>query len=237
MITGGMGLSKMIKLEYDDCDTPYIELPADHRVAYHIYNMNGAFDVNAATGSTVMPGFLQWGEFFNLYRVITAQITVNWMNTGDFPVYVGALVVDATYPDWPGVSTDDDWKQWYTQLNSRPKGTCTRHLLTAQSGNRATFSDTLTINMARFIGQEEYVKGDLNWQATFSANPIRKVECALYAMSANGNLLPVTEIYHQVKVRMWVKMSDRVGLDSTKPEDYVDDTTLIPPDATFTGPS
>jgi len=53
---------------------------------YHFFKINSAYDIDAAYGSVAVPGFAEYGAFFQNYRVISARVkleaAVSGMTTG-----------------------------------------------------------------------------------------------------------------------------------------------------------
>jgi hypothetical protein len=121
------------------------------------FTPNGAYDVDPVLGSTSTPGFAEWSNFYNYYRVIKVSYKVEVANTENFPVRVYSILMN-TDPGTVGNS----------QFAGNPLSRS--HLLSVARGlDRATLSDTRQV--AEVVGTRG-VETEDNYRAQTNANPL-----------------------------------------------------------------
>jgi len=77
-----------VKLRYTESTTPSLGTTSVS-YAFQQYNMNGAYDFNNAAGSTTIPGFNEWSNFYYTNKVYAAKWFIQFINLGTSPLICG----------------------------------------------------------------------------------------------------------------------------------------------------
>jgi len=144
----------VVKLRYLNVDN--FEIPDSALNAFSVvnYNLNGLFDVSPSLGSKVVPGFEEWGLFYNSYRAIGCHVKVTVVNGSNFPQY---CQISALNPD--------NFSGSWDIIRSRRANQYTKTKLMQGTGNNGTIqSMSMYVPFSDLVGSSYLYRGNLNYE-------------------------------------------------------------------------
>lgn len=147
---------------------------------YKQFNLNGMWDVDPSILSTAMPGFSEWGFFYQYYRAVSCKITCQMTNTNTKPMY---FMIWAETPNQP---VPISW----AQLIERSANPHSKITTLEVVGSNTTRTLTMHINFAKLLGDTLDYKADNQWRGgILSSNPPSIFN--LYVAALNADALGV----------------------------------------------
>lgn len=201
---------KRIKLRYLDIDTPVLQFTQDvTTLVYNRYYINDPYDVNAAIGSTTMPGFTEWSTVYNQYMATYVKVTATFSgDVGNPPAYAG-IVFRPLY-------NETNWSTWANWM--KLKGNPIPHkrvLLSESGGSRSTVTLTVKCPLWRLFGNKPEFYGSGRFSNPVTSSPSHKIEGFVYMLTPGGQPFPATHSWAvQTEVTMWIKMFNKKTLES-----------------------
>lgn len=193
--------TRIVKLRYVDVDTPFIN-SATATFASNTYKINSAFDVNQLVGTTHMPGFAEWANFYLKYKVMATKISTEITNPSNKP-YIVQLRME------PDISAPLTWNN-YMQMQGNPY--CKTRSI-SQAGGLDKIHMSMYASLGRLLGNRLVYKTDTSYEAQTNANPARTMYGSITLLSAEPvTLIGTTGVYTRTTVTMWIKLWEPIRL-------------------------
>lgn len=161
---------------------------------------NACYDVDPILGSTSIPGFTEWSNFYSYNRVVAYQVDAAFANGDALPI---GLYFVHTNTD-PGVSGSN-----YSPMVSNPHGACTVLGPTSGAGTYRYRSPFITISSVVGTRAPEY---EDNYRGTTAANP---VDTTYFGIGLNAYSNDFTNgVSVEFSLRLRVRFFDRKILTS-----------------------
>jgi len=212
--------SQFVKLRYTDIDTPKLTFngTTDTQPS-HRYNLNSAYDPNATTGSSAIPGFSQYAAMYRFYKVMGTKITCTFFV--DDPTYNEPLMVGILMRDFAlGAYTVREWASMVRSNNN----SIVKMLIPAYKSTK--------VSMYRSCGQVmgnplEYKSSPI-YGSLYNQNPSSLLCGYIFASTAKPNEVspypPAITVWCKTEITYYVKfwqykypMHDSIDLDSREP--------------------
>lgn len=160
-------------------DTSYVAESATGTGGTHFYRLNSAYDVDTNVGSTTIPGFNEWQNFYTSYRVWRARIRV--IGTVNVSSSNGVCTVTLT-PNAYTATIPSNPKAWPVQPQSVFKV-----VPPVNAGSNAVARLDHTFNLPRLaaLTPQQY-KTDMDFTANVASNPSRQLYCAVTVQGNTG---------------------------------------------------
>lgn len=168
--------SQFVKLRYTDIDTPRLTFngTSDTQPS-HLYNLNSAYDVNAASGSSAMPGFSQYAAMYRFYKVMGVKIDCTFFV--DDPTYNEPLMVGILMRDfYLGTYTSSEWA---SMVRSNPNS-LTKMLIPAYKSTKCSMYRPL----GQVVGNPLTYKSSPVYGALTNQNPSSLLAGYIFASTA-----------------------------------------------------
>jgi len=203
---GGVGDSKIVKLKYTDITNTFMQFGSPSNSTYTEYFTNGAYDVSASLGNTAMPGYEEWTDFYNSYRVLRTKIKATFANNTDLPTYVGVFMDG--YTNSGALSNWANARELEGNLNNKSV------LLGGNTGSSSVKTLTLSRQLSTLVGDEDYLGDDDYAGLNPATNPVKLLTGWTYMLSGTGIGLggPNYSVVQDVQITMWIKFYDKVEL-------------------------
>lgn len=184
---------KFVHLRYVEITTMSLGNGASP-VAIYQYNMNNAYDVSAAIGTTIMPGFNEWTGMYQKFRVMASKITMEICNMQANPIYAGMFFnpSNTALPTWANI------------MESRGNRNSKQVLLQALPGPQSKMTLSLYRKMGDVWGNSKEYNSDVTFTGTASASPATQIPGFVYVLGYTSatNVGAINPC--KIEVDMWV---------------------------------
>lgn len=169
-------------------------------VASKEWQVNDAYDFDAAFGTSYPVGFLEWAAMYKFYRCFAVDVKLKVSNREDFPLVVTTLLSNLSSPSVINLEFQ----------NGNPYSKCLQ--MSAKYGK----SDTLTIHhrnvpFDRFIG-DRYFWTDPNYAAANTTSPVNKIFFGLSISSGGTAATLPNGVLVTAEFQVHVRWTERVAL-------------------------
>jgi len=157
------------------------------------FNVNGAYDMDAALGSRFVVGFPEWMNFYNYYRVEHATVSARFTNMNITPLTVLCYFTNSA-PSTSGVGARD--------LADGPNGK--KIFLGPYTGGKDTQALIMKRSMRNIVGDKMYTTSE-RYVGSSGTNPADLIYFSFYpsmAVSTNVDGL-VYEITVHVRITLF----------------------------------
>jgi len=192
----GIGAEKIVKLTYVDTTNKYIAV-ASGAVGYFEYNLNSAYDVASSVGSTAMPGFTEWSDFYANYRVLRTKITTKFVNNDTINQIVG-IAFRPIYNETGWGTSWDNWRK--LEGNAFNRSTA----LGDEDGGNNVKTVSVSMNLDKLWGDKLEYLADGGFSAAISANPTVILQGYVYTLEGAG-VSSSFSCNTETKVDMWIR--------------------------------
>lgn len=221
MVRSGQVSHRIIKFVFADNTHLYMEYIPTDTLHFYQYKLNSAWDPTTITANVGLPGFAQWSAFYKRYRVLGARYTVEFINTGSFPMYAGFY----TKPGDTAAPTT--WLQWKATAGLPY---CKQTLLSPAGTTGAKQTLSVYVNIAKFFGNKLSVMADDSFEAEVTADPVSLVNGMVYTLTGNGvagGLGVTSVVYTRCNITYFVKMYDKADIIPTDIEAELQDERML----------
>jgi hypothetical protein len=149
---------------------------------FRFYRLNSVYDVDTSLGSTSTPGFLEWANFFNNYRVWKTRVVAKGFIDGSGTAAGNCAQVSLVPNSFQAVLPSSQIS-WPVQPQSL---TSTVGLANYGGKNNVWLDKTFSIPSVMRITPTQY-RNDMDFSATVSSNPTRQGFVAL-AVTSNASV-------------------------------------------------
>ena len=163
--------SKEVLFSYTYADNNELDLSntnRDHRL----------IRTNDLTTSGNPAGFIQWGQFYNSYRVHDIEMNVTFTNNSDTPVYVGIALFPFGLFTLPGGFSYNRFRQFPT--NNFPNK---QMLLSGKNGSNNSVKFSIQADCETLIGNSNQFDAQVNFSGNFITGPINFLTAAIYCLN------------------------------------------------------
>lgn len=180
------------------------------------WQVNDAYDFDAAFGTSYPVGFLEWAAMYKFYRCFAVDVKLKVSNREDFPLVLTTLLSNLSSPSVIDLSLQ----------NGNPYSKCLQ--MSAKYGK----SDCLTIHhrnipFDRFIG-DRYFWTDPNYAATNTTSPVNKIFFGMSISSGGtGSTLPLGVLV-TAEFQVHVRWTERVALSTDATTKAMDERRATP---------
>lgn len=188
---------KLVKLRYVDTTTSFLPFAAAY-TSYQEYKLNSAYDVNSAVGSTSIPGYSEYAQMYNVYRVMGAKIKTTFSLDSDFthPLDVALLM---TSLQWSSPS--------YTVMQEYTRGN--RHVVNGVVTSQRPITLSMYRPLSKVWGASKSYRIDDDFQATIAGDPALKIYGYVAAMSPSATTTITTSLWTKTEITLYIAFSRR----------------------------
>lgn len=168
------------------------------------YAPTGIFDIDPHIASAAIPGYSEWANFYNYYRVHAFKYRVDFANleTSSVPMTVYCIPVTPTDPgDNVAFATASEYPgnpffkyKWITSKGGMDRATLTGY-----------------VNCKKFVGSKSYDYDD-NYSALVSGVPISNIWLVVGATSANTTF--TLGLAYQARITCYIEFYGRKRLNT-----------------------
>lgn len=179
------------------------------------FNLNDLNDPLNAAGTEEIPGLLEWGLFYNNFRVLHVRITTTFVNVFNQPVIVGVALrpmdADPLWSSWSNLKNIDS-----TNIPNQ------RVMLDPGLGPRDQCTIVVESPLSALLGDKNLYKADIGYAGvmprlnvgaggrTAGTSPTLKLQGFAYIMTRNGLAATAnTEVQLMTKIEYYVEMFGR----------------------------
>lgn len=174
----------VVKLRYLNVDNP--QIPANALLPYSTITLiaNGLWDVSPLVASSAIPGFSEWGNFYESYRAISIHIKATFVNNLNFPQYCFIYVPGRSAP------TPVSWTDF---RQTKGNQYCKMALMQATGNNGTTRTLSMFVPFADLIGNKQLYRSNLNYEGQTAGgvasgnNPGIPINLICGILSLNGS--------------------------------------------------
>jgi len=162
---------------------------------YHFFKINSAYDIDAAYGSVAVPGFAEYGAFFQNYRVISARVKLEAAVSG---MTTGSICEVSLVPNGNGLSLPAQAQTWPVQYNAVTGTICNSN----EGAGRLLRLDK-TFDLAKLFNvTPQQFRSDFDFSAGVTQNPTRVMYLAVCFRSAGSSTVAVLSYKLTVSMRI-----------------------------------
>lgn len=203
---------RLVRLVYNDTDTPTIGLTTAISFVDRIYRTNSAWDVNPSIGSTAMPGFSEWAKFYNQYRVFAVKVKCQFVNNTTTPYYCMIHLQSDAQPT--------SFTTW-AALRQFESNTYTKTGILTPNTAKGTLTLVSKAYLPTIFGLKGQYKTDANYKgytgggADAGSNPPRLLNAYVIVSSVDsGNFPANANLPCRTEITMFTEFYDRIDLNS-----------------------
>lgn len=227
----GIPYSKTVKLVYLDQATHAITVSGSS-FAFRQYRLNSAYDFDIQYFSDSAVGYNEWAAFYKRYLVTHITLSVTFLNTNAFPVWVGMY--------FRPVRGEVGWTSWSTWRNLSGQRGNGKQVFLSQAGGKL---DRVTITMSmpcwKIFGNKKQYYGDEDFSSSVTLNPGGILDGLIYVLTpTGGSAVNAFDVWTQIKATQHVRFYQPKTLDISNTFDAADpggepaETTVV----NFQGP-
>lgn len=213
-VPAGIPDHKKVMLKYEDNGTNGLTIPLGSTIVYREYRLNGTYDLDTQLGSEAAIGFTEWANFYKKYHATWAKMTVTFMNTNEFPMYVGLAMRpvqdEASWSSW------DRWRD--IAGNSFPN---TIKMIGAKGSSRDCLTLSIKAPLWKVHGNYKEYMSDVSFAATTDAVPTRQIQGFAFIMTPTSTAAAANYgIFMRIQIKTYVRFYERKLLK--QPSDFTD---------------
>lgn len=211
----GVGNTKNIYLCLQDNLTTSMIIPAGLTNTVLQFNLNDLNNPLAAAGNEDIPGLLEWGLFYNNFRVLHVKLTTTFINTYSQPVIAAVafrpMDADPLWSNWSNIKNIDS-----TSIPNQ------RVVLDASLGPRDQATLVVESSLASLLGDKKLYLSDIGYagimpKVNISAggringvSPSLGLQGYNYLLTTSGIAAAgVTTVYTMTKLEFYVQLFGR----------------------------
>lgn len=203
-----------VKLRYMDVDTPTFNTTiAGTIVLVNTYKVNSPYDVNNSILSSTVPGFKEWANIYQRYRVMAAKISTEISvgyeppDAGSSATNIGNLVCGVYIPPVNTVAPGG----WSDYMSLRGEPYSKQAILQPHGGSRDLIRMKVYANIGKLFGNRRQVLSDDNFDSDVSHNPSYVMSGFVYVMNSVDSELPYPNVIARARteVTMYIKFYQR----------------------------
>jgi len=163
---------------------------------YRFFRMNSSYDVDTTLGSSAVPGFAEWANFYANYRVWRTRVRIEGQASGGS---AGSVATVAIVPQAYTSTIPSNASTWSVQPYSAKK---TVSMYTSGGTNFFKIDKTFNIPSLLHVSTNQFLN-EANYSANTSSNPSTQVYWAATVLGVGTT--SVTTIFFQVYQSMLVE--------------------------------
>jgi len=162
------------------------------------YRLNGAYDFSAQIATTTIPGFNEWANFYNNYRVHAVKLKARFSNTDVEPMYAGIIM----YSQGAGPTS---WANWMEQRGNRH---CKMQLI-PPIASAAPTKLSIYRKLNSLIGDKKLYDADVSYQANTGVNPSILVYGEVYCLTFDARNTAAAPCAIEVEADIYIEFTFR----------------------------